>query len=136
MQLFAKSNVGYFAPRIPTTHSNQIYSGCRPTVTYGLGTCASQVKQRMEKRIHAFGYETVIWEDALVLPQSHLHSPAPAASATPDLDWDGVTRRAARRLAASIYNNSPHSRDLRKPFVAPLAFMRGAVIGFGQVSRR
>jgi hypothetical protein len=50
--------------------------------TYGLGTCASHVKQRMEKSIHAFGYATVIWEDTLVLPQSHLRTRGPAVSVT------------------------------------------------------
>jgi hypothetical protein len=48
--------------------------------TYGLGTCAFHVKQRMEESIRAFGYETVIWEDALVLPQSHSLAPAPTVS--------------------------------------------------------
>jgi hypothetical protein len=50
--------------------------------TFGLGTCASDVKQRMEKSIQASGYETVMWEDALVLPQSHSPAPTPAVSAT------------------------------------------------------
>jgi hypothetical protein len=50
--------------------------------TYGLGTCASHVKQWMEESIHAFGYATVIWENALVLPQSHSSARAPAVSTT------------------------------------------------------
>jgi hypothetical protein len=50
--------------------------------TFGLGTCASDVKQRMEKSIQAFGYKTVMWENALVLPQSHSPAPTPAISAT------------------------------------------------------
>jgi hypothetical protein len=50
--------------------------------TYGLGTCASHVKQQMEKSIHTFGYETVMWEDALVLPQSYSRAHAPAGSTT------------------------------------------------------
>jgi hypothetical protein len=50
--------------------------------TYGLGACASHVKQRFEKSIHAFGYETVMWEDALLLPRSHSPASIPAVSAT------------------------------------------------------
>lgn len=50
--------------------------------TYGLGTCASHVKQKMETSIHTFGYETIIWEDGLVFPNSHAHARAPAGSTT------------------------------------------------------
>jgi hypothetical protein len=49
--------------------------------TYKLGTSASHVKQWMEQNIHAFGYATVIWEDAIVLPQSHSPARALATSA-------------------------------------------------------
>jgi hypothetical protein len=49
--------------------------------TYGLGTCASQVKQWIEKSIYAFGYATVMWDDVLVLPPSHSPAPTPAVSA-------------------------------------------------------
>jgi hypothetical protein len=57
--------------------------------TYGLGTCAAYVKQRMEKTIRAFGYETVIWRDALVLPQ-RLSPPAPPPlSATQETPLSG-----------------------------------------------
>jgi hypothetical protein len=49
--------------------------------TYGLGTCASQFKQWMEKSIHAFGYATVMWDDVLVLPSSHSPAPTPAVPA-------------------------------------------------------
>ena len=38
--------------------------------TYGLGTCASHVKQQMEKSIRTFGYEEVLWEDAPAVPHS------------------------------------------------------------------
>jgi hypothetical protein len=50
--------------------------------TFELGTCASHVKQQMEKSIQAFGYETVEWEDTLVFPQSHSPTPTPAVPAT------------------------------------------------------
>jgi hypothetical protein len=52
--------------------------------TYGLGACAAHVKQQMEKSIRQFGYETVIWADALVLPPSHLAVRAPAVPASGD----------------------------------------------------
>jgi hypothetical protein len=58
--------------------------------TYGLGTCASQVKQRMEKSIHTFGYETVLWEDALVTPQSHPLARGRATSGLETNRWFGI----------------------------------------------
>ena len=65
-----------------TYPSHALESDILELPTYGLGACASQVKQRMEKSIQAFGYETVMWEDAFVLPQSHSPVPIPAVSAT------------------------------------------------------
>jgi hypothetical protein len=57
--------------------------------TYGLGTCASQVKQRMEKSIHEFGYAKVMWENVLVLPPSHSPAPTPAVSGTQARPFSG-----------------------------------------------
>lgn len=39
---------------------------------YQLGACAADAKQRIEKIISARGYETVIWEDTLVVPRLSL----------------------------------------------------------------
>jgi hypothetical protein len=65
-----------------TYPSHALESDILELPTYGLGACASHVKHRIEKSIHAFGYETVMWEDALVLPQPHSPAPFPAVSAT------------------------------------------------------
>jgi hypothetical protein len=72
-----------------TYPSHTLESDILELPTYGLGTCASEVKQRMEKNIRAFGYETVIWEDALVLPESHSSAPTPAVSATQARPFSG-----------------------------------------------
>ncbi len=40
--------------------------------TYGLGICALDVRQRMEKSLQASGYDIVLWEEGIVLPRSHL----------------------------------------------------------------
>jgi hypothetical protein len=65
-----------------TYPSHALESDILELPTYGLGACASHVKQRMEKSIQGFGYETIKWEDALVLPQSHSSAPTPAVSGT------------------------------------------------------
>ena len=64
-----------------TYPSHTLESDILELPTYGLGTCASQVKQWIEKSIYAFGYATVMWDDVLVLPPSHSPAPTRAVSA-------------------------------------------------------
>jgi hypothetical protein len=74
---FCEIERGLFYATYPT---HTLESDLLGLPTYGLGASASHVKQQMEKSIRAFGYETIIWADTLVLPPSHLAARAPALS--------------------------------------------------------
>jgi hypothetical protein len=50
--------------------------------TYQVGISASDAKGRIEQVVRALGYETVIWKDALVFPQSHSPARHPARPIT------------------------------------------------------
>jgi hypothetical protein len=46
--------------------------GIQGLQSYQIGISASDAKQRIEETVKALGYDTIIWKDALVVPQ---HSP-------------------------------------------------------------
>jgi hypothetical protein len=53
-------------------------------VVYQVGTSAADAKKRIEASAHALGYETVIWDQALVVPlfASHLKTAVREPAAT------------------------------------------------------
>lgn len=60
--------------------------------TYSLGRSASEVKLVMEGNIRALGYETILWEDGIVVPPTQSYGPAKPLSATglPSRTWRPV----------------------------------------------
>ncbi|HEY0183761.1 MAG TPA: hypothetical protein VGC09_13220 [Rhodopila sp.] len=65
------------------------YPGCDSTsdadelTAYETGTCAADAKQRLERRAHALGYDTIIWTETVEVPlfapsvKTALHDAAP-----------------------------------------------------------
>jgi hypothetical protein len=51
-----------------TYRTDRSASDLRELPAYQPGTCACDAKQRIGPIVQALGFETIIWEDAIVLP--------------------------------------------------------------------